>query len=637
MSHRYHNSFDPACKTPFGAVEVGQTVTIRLHLPAEQNYKNALLQIYEADRWNQPVATIGLQPRGAAKKEVICLQGEFTPPFAGLYYYSFQVILDGQRRRILRGEGGEGFVSEQGGLWQLTVCQKGFATPDKFKGGIMYQIFPDRFCASGKEHPLPTGRELHQSWGELPKYQPDPDGEYRPNDFFGGDLQGIAEKLDYLQGLGVTTIYLNPIFEAHSNHRYNTADYRSIDPMLGDDEDFRRLCAAAKQRGISVILDGVFSHTGSDSIYFNREERYPGPGAWQGPKSPYYSWFSFYNYPEGYDSWWGFKTLPEVKETDPAYLDFICGPGGVLHKWMELGADGWRLDVADELPDGFLDRLRRSVKAKDPDALVLGEVWEDASCKEAYGARRRYLQGDQLDSVMNYPFRDAILDYAANGDSRGFLLRVLEVLDHYPKCVCDVLMNFLSTHDVERAITRMVGEPANGRDRSWQAANLALTEQQYRRGTEMLRVAALLQYTLPGIPCLYYGDEAGLYGYRDPFNRGCYPWGNEDTALVEFFRELGQFRSRQKLLEKGEFIPLAGAECVRFLRAEGQNALFVAVNAAETRCSIQLPQNFVPTGEKFAAGKWDQTTLTLGGRSGLLLGGRLESTDLPERYKGGAF
>ena len=634
MSFRYHNSFDPACKAPFGAVEAGQTVTIRLNLPQNQSYKDPLLHIYEADQWHTPVATIGLV-RCAESEAGICLQGQFTPPFAGLFYYNFQITLDGVRRRILRGQGGEGFVSEQGGLWQLTVCQKGFATPEKFKGGTMYQIFPDRFCASGESHPIPEGRELHRRWGTLPKYLPDPDGEYRPNDFFGGDLKGVEQKLDYLQNLGITTIYFNPIFEAHSNHRYNTADYRAIDPMLGTQQDFVDLCAAAKQRGISIILDGVFSHTGSDSIYFNREGRYPDVGAWQGPKSPYYSWFNFYHYPEGYDSWWGFKTLPEVKETDPAYLEFICGPGGVLHNWMELGADGWRLDVADELPDGFLDMLRRSVKAKNPDALVLGEVWEDASCKEAYGARRRYLQGDQLDSVMNYPFRDAILDYAADADSRKFLLRVLEVLDHYPKCVCDVLMNFLSTHDVERALTRMVGEPANGRDRGWQAANLTLTPEQYRRGTQMLRIAALLQYTLPGMPCLYYGDEAGLYGYRDPFNRGCYPWGKEDTDLVDFFAGLGQFRRRQSLLAKGEFVPLKGQDCLCYLRVQDDRALLVAVNAAAAPCKVELPQGFVPEGESFAAGQWDEAALTLGGCSGVLVCGRLEEKELTERYCGG--
>ena len=633
MAHRYHNSFDPACKAPFGAVEAEQKIEIRLYLPAGQSWEDPLLHIYEADKWHQPAATVGLQQQADAADGTVCLGGSFSLPLAGLYFYCFELTLNGSRCRILRGEGGEGFPGEHGGLWQITVCRKGFATPDRFKGGVMYQIFPDRFSSSGKMHPVPAGRELHARWGETPKFLPDMDGEYRPNDFFGGDLKGIRDKLGYLESLGVTTIYLNPIFEAHSNHRYNTADYRKIDPMLGTEQD---LCAEAARRGILIILDGVFSHTGSDSIYFNREGRYDSIGAWQSKESPYYSWFNFKNYPEEYESWWGFKTLPEVKETDPGYLEFICGRDGVLHKWLELGAAGWRLDVADELPDEFLDQLRRSVKAKDPEALVLGEVWEDASCKEAYGQRRRYLQGDQLDSVMNYPFRDAILDFVANHDSRSFLLRILEVVDHYPKCVCDVLMNFLSTHDVERALTRMVGEPANGRDRGWQGANLRLSPQQYRRGVEMLRIAALLQYTLPGLPCLYYGDEAGLYGYRDPFNRGCYPWGKEDMDLVNFFRRLGQFRRGNDVFAKGEFIPLSGSACCRYLRREGQKAVLVAVNADQQPCRVVLPQGFVPAEESFSAGQWQPETHTLGGCSGVILCGSL-TKDPEERFVGGSF
>ncbi len=620
MPHHFYNSFDPACKSPFGAVEAGQTVAIKLNLAPGQCCTGGLMKIFE-DGSSSPAAMVELAPGGQAGSP--CLWGSFVPPFAGLFFYCFELQLEGQCRRLLRDQWGEG-VLDSGEMWQLTVYQSGFATPEGFKGGVMYQIFPDRFCASGQPHPVPAGRQLHAKWDELPKYFPDADGEYRPNDFFGGDLQGIESRLDYLQSLGVTTLYLNPIFEAHSNHRYNTANFCAVDPMLGSSEDFARLCAAAKQRGISVMLDGVFSHTGSDSVYFNREGRYPDVGAWQSRQSPFFSWYSFEEYPDKYESWWGFKTLPEVNETDPAYLDYICGKEGVLHRWMKLGAAGWRLDVADELPDDFLDRLRSSVKAQNPEALVLGEVWEDASCKEAYGTRRHYLLGGQLDSVTNYPFRNAILDYVTDGNARRFLLRVLQLLDHYPKCVCDVLMNVLSTHDVERALTRLAGQPANGRDRAWQAEHMQLDPQQYARGSRLLRLAALLQYTLPGIPCLYYGDEAGLYGYGDPFNRGCYPWGNEDRDLVEFFKQLGQFRRRQAVLAKGSFVPLAHQPCLAFLRAEGQNALFVAVNPGEGEAAFALPHGFVPTGGAFVAGSWNEATHTLAGRSGLLLPGCLQ-------------
>ena len=631
MTHRYHNSFDPACKTPFGAVEAGQKVTLRLFVPAGESCTDPTVQMFEADRWHIPAASFGMVYDHTTAEGCRCFRAEITPPFAGLYYYCFLLTEEGRRRRLLRAPNGEGVFWEQGGLWQLTVTQPGFSTPDRFKGGVMYQIFPDRFCRAGEEMPpLPAGREWHQNWNDLPKYLPDADGEYRPNDLFGGNLKGIESKLDYLEELGVTTLYLNPIFEAHSNHRYNTADYRRIDPTLGTEEDFAALCAAAKARGMQVLLDGVFSHTGSDSIYFNREGRYDSVGAYQSKESPYYSWYSFHDHPNGYASWWGFKTLPEVKESDPAYLKFICGKEGVLHKWMDLGAAGWRLDVADELPDVFLDALRRSVKQKDPDALVLGEVWEDASCKEAYGRRRRYLLGDQLDSVMNYPFRNAILDFVANGDAERFLLQVLEVLDHYPKCSCDVLMNFLSTHDVERAMTLLGGESPEGHDRRWQGEHHHLNYGQKLRGEQRLRAAALLQYTLPGIPCLYYGDEAGMYGYRDPFNRCCYPWGGENRELVDFFKALGRFRRERTLFAKGRLVPLWNSHsCCVYLREEEGQAVLTAVNAGSQDCRISLPRGFLLDGGSFVAGSWYPEELRLGPCSGVLLSGRLQHPDQP--------
>jgi len=622
LEHRYYNSFDPQCKTPFGAVPAGQEVTVRLFLPPGQSCWAPLLLLYEADRYAQPAAVVGLEYDHTAPDGRRCLRARFTPPFAGLYFYCFQLTLDGARRRLLRAPDNEGRLLAEGGMWQLTVYDPAFATPDRFKGGVLYQIFPDRFFRGGGPRPCPAGRVLRDDWGGLPKYQPDPDGEYRPNDCFGGDLEGIRRKLPYLRGLGVTALYLNPIFEAHSNHRYNTADYNRVDPQLGGEADFAALCADAARQGVAVVLDGVFSHTGSDSVYFNREGRYPGPGACQGPQSPYYRWYTFQHFPDKYSSWWGFKTLPEVDETDPGYRDFICGEHGVLRHWMALGAAGWRLDVADELPDVFLDALRRAVKARDPEALVLGEVWEDASNKVAYGQRRRYLLGDQLDSAMNYPFRTAILDFVTGGDAALFQRRVLEVLEHYPKCACDVLMNILSTHDVERAVTRLGGEPMEGRGRPWQAAHHTLAPHQYQRGAALLRLAALLQYTLPGIPCLYYGDEAGMTGYRDPFNRCCYPWGREDTGLVEFFAGLGRLRQSQPLFAKGEFIPLEpAAGCCRYLRAGDGRAVLTAVNADADPCTLALPAGFAPDGGCWTAGGWDAAALRLQGSSGVILTG----------------
>ena len=293
---------------------------------------------------------------------------------------------------------------------------------------------------------------------------------YLNRDYFGGDFEGIRQKLPYLANLGVTCIYLNPIFEAHSNHRYNTADYLKPDPLLGTAEEFTRLCAEAKERGIRIILDGVFSHTGSDSLYFNREGRYGPGGAYRDRNSPYRSWYDFDSgYNCGYRSWWGFESLPEVQEDDPSYVNFICGKGGVIDTWLNRGASGFRLDVADELPDEFIEKIRAAVKSHGNDKLLIGEVWEDATTKEAFGRRRTYLRGHGLDTTMNYPFRNLTIDFVRGADAAAVADGLMDIVENYPKPAVDCLMNFLSTHDTERAMTAISGEPANGRDRYWQS------------------------------------------------------------------------------------------------------------------------------------------------------------------------
>ena len=407
----------------------------------------------------------------------------------------------------------------------------------------MYQIIPDRFCKSGEVHEnIPEGRVLREDWNGTPWYKPDHNGHVWNNDYFGGDFKGIQSKLKYLSDLGVTCIYLYPIFESHENHRYNTADYMKADPMLGTNDDFEELCTEAKKYGISVILDGVFSHTGADSRYFNKFGRYKDSvGAYQSKESPYYEWYSFINYPHEYEAWWGIDTLPNIWENNEDYTEFICGDEGVLHYWLDKGAAGFRLDVADELPDQFLNNLRKSVKNYGKDKVIIGEVWEDASNKESYGIKRRYLLGDQLDSVMNYPFREAIINFVKGGLARDFIYSIMTILENYPKPSIDVLMNFVSTHDIERAINRLAGEYCDDKSKDWMAEKY-LTEEQYRQGKNMLKVAMTLMFFLPGVPSIYYGDEAGLQGYKDPFNRRCYPWGNEDQELINFVSELSRVR-----------------------------------------------------------------------------------------------
>ena len=595
----YFDSLSEEFKSPLGAVRAGEELRLSLRLPKRSGARSPRLLVYAADRWESPLL---ISPMTLLRDEPaqVWYTVRFTPPAPALLFYRFDVDLGDRRASVLRGKNlfeggmGDGFSEH----WQLTVCDPEMKPPAALAGGLIYQIFPDRFFASGQpKRDVPQDRELRADWGGEPRWRPDSDGKVRCGDYFGGDLEGIRQKLPYLESLGVTALYLNPIFEAHSNHRYNTADYRKIDPLLGSEQDLRRLCAEAKACGISVILDGVFSHTGSDSVYFNREGRYgEASGAFRDPESPYRSWYRFEHYPDRYQSWWGFETLPEVDEKNPDYLRFLTGADGVIRHWMDAGVSGWRLDVADELPDEALDAICRTVRRCDPDAPVIGEVWEDASNKVSYGVRRRYLLGEQLSSVMNYPLTNAILAFIRSGDSYSLYETLLTQQENYPAPVRCALMNSLSTHDIPRAITALAGEPDAGSSREWQSAHGVLAPQDYERGARLLRLASLLQYFLPGTPCLYYGDEAGMTGYRDPFNRGCYPWGREDAGLLEWFRMLGSLRREHREL-------LAGADCslveisreiCSFVRPGPLCSLFVAVNRGDAPRPLRLPPGWNP-------------------------------------------
>ena len=551
------HSRNPKYRAPTGAVEAGSPVHFRITLPRELSCSAARLIM---EREGDPAIIQDMFWCGMNGENREWWECDFTPEDTGLYFYQFEASTCRGVQRLSRGERGWAVF---GGTWrwQLTVYRAGFETPSWLEGGVMYQIFPDRFFKSDQEKTgLPAGRTYHQDWYEQPDWRPNEQGRVTNSDFFGGDLRGIAEKLPYLKSLGVTCLYLNPVFESHSNHRYDTADYSKIDPLLGTEEDFTALCQAAADLNIQVLIDGVFSHTGSDSVYFNREGRYESAGAYNSPESPYYPWYNFQNWPDQYESWWGFDTLPNVNETDESYNAFINGEDGIVRRWLRAGASGWRLDVADELPDPFIDKLSAAAKAEDPEALVLGEVWEDASNKAAYGVRRRYLLGGQLDSVMNYPFRDAIFAFLLGGDPKAFAEAVENIVENYPPQCLRLLMNHIGTHDTERALTVLGGEPAGSRGREWQSGQ-TLNQRQRETGVARLKLAAMLQYLLPGVPCLYYGDEAGLEGYRDPFNRACYPWGREDKELLDWYRALGAMRAEQKsILARGGY---------RTLRAEG--------------------------------------------------------------------
>ena len=487
-----------------------------------------------------------------------------------LFYY---FCLNSGKETYYYGSGynmlsGRGYVySEVPPAFQITVFYKDFKTPDWLKNGIMYQIFPDRFkmgdplsVKMGVEYHRNLGRRirLHESWDENPDYTSLPGEEsYVPDDYFGGDLAGIEQSLDYLKRLGVSIIYLNPIFEADSNHRYNTANYFKIDPILGDCDSFKKLTDSAKKRDIHIILGAVFSHTGSDSIYFNQFNRYPAKGAYQSKESPYYSWYTFMKFPDVYKCWWGFKTLPEVNEFDTEWQEtVVTGEDSVIAHWIKQGGSGYRLDVADELPDKVIELIRQSAKKSLPDSAIIGEVWEDATTKNSYGRSRRYALGQGLDSVMNYPLRNAIVDfleYKSSSDNLvGFLISQWQ---NYPRPMYYALMNMLSTHDIARIRTVLAANLNIRQLTSKQQAEFNLTPAQKFLGSALERLAVLIIYSLPGMPCIYYGDETGMCGMLDPFNRATYRM--EDETLFEFYQKIGSIRNNHAVLRTGKCCFLA--------------------------------------------------------------------------------
>ncbi len=598
-------------RTPFGAVEQGTTIHFRTLLPRNEHSKIVELCVkYDYDyNWEYHK----LIWCGTFDSDTEIWECDFTPDRLGLYWYMFRLKTPDGKRYIVPSDPYRisSVEDSPGRSWQITCYKKGFTTPKWPVGGVMYQIFPDRFYFSGEEKKLErTDFKRNSDWYALPQWAPDENGMITNSDFFMGDLKGITQKLDYLEHLGVSCIYLNPIGEAYSNHRYDTGDYSRVDPILGTNDDFKTLCEEARSRGIHVINDGVFSHTGSDSKYFNRSGRYGEGGAFRDKDSPYFSWYKFHEWPYNYHSWWGFDTLPEVIETDPAFNEYINGKDGIIRQYMRLGNSGWRLDVADELPDEFMENLRKSVKEENPEAFIVGEVWEDASNKESYGARRKFILGDQLDSVMNYVFRNAILDFCRGQDARHTMAAIMSVVENYPRPVLRVLMNSLSTHDTERALTVIAGEPLNGRDRAWQA-NTHLSPEQRERGLRVLKLAVAMQYTLPGFPCVYYGDEAGMEGYRDPFNRCCYPWGRENKELVEYHARLGKLRASCSALWDGEFFnAFAEGRRLSYIRHDPKTAIYCTFNMSDEEMIIDPPPGF-SNAEVFFGSKLEDHKLHL--------------------------
>ena len=588
MNYYPFDSRNPLYRNKFGSIAEGETLRLSLLLHRDACVYEAYLQIREDS--SEEYSYLRLT-EGDWLGDYRYYNGEVTLS-EGLYWYRFFYSSSHGDFYVTKTGESVGCVTADGTDWQQTVYSADFTTPDWLAGGIIYQIFPDRFYNSGAEKSnIPEDRYICNDWSKQPEYRQSGDKLRLTNDYYGGDLKGIEEKLPYLKSLGVSCIYLNPIFEAHSNHRYNTANYLKIDPVLGDEKDLENLVKSAKKQGIEIILDGVFSHTGDDSIYFNKYGRYDTVGAYNSKNSPYFSWFKFSEYPNEYSSWWGISTLPETEENDLSFTNFIAGENGVIKYWLDKGVKGFRLDVADELPDGILDKIRLAVKRDSKENYLLGEVWEDASTKISYGSRRRFLRGKQLDSVMIYPFANAIIDFVKNGKGQNLVNTVMSILENYPKPAVKLLMNHIGTHDTSRILT-VLGSGYTPESREEQSRT-HLYEEDYKKAVNRLKLAAVLQYTLPGVPSLFYGDEAGVEGYGDPFCRATYPWGRENMELLDFYKHLGKFRRNNSAFKEGEFVPIfADDTMVAYIRTDGKNTVLTAVNVGVTTVQIEVPKEY---------------------------------------------
>ncbi len=432
--------------------------------------------------------------------------------------------------------------------FRLLVYNKGFSTPDWAKEGVMYQIFVDRFNKGSVKVPVRRDCKINDDWYEgIPEFAAKNGDPLENNMFFGGTLWGVIEKLDYLKDLGVNILYFCPIFKAFSNHKYDTGDYETVDEMFGGDKAFDELVKEAKKRDMRIVLDGVFNHTGDDSKYFNRYGKYKNIGAYQSEKSKYFDWYRFEEFPNKYEAWWGIEILPRLMGDNPKVMDYFLSEKGIVRKWIDKGIDGWRLDVADELSEKFLEGLNKAAKTQKNDALIIGEVWENAADKVSYGKRRKYFRGKQLDSVMNYPIKYAIIDFVRDKNAEKFYNSVTEIYSSYPSFCSDVLMNLVGSHDTERILTILGGDSPVGKTNA-ELSTMKMTDEQLCDGIKKLKVASVLQFTLPGMPMIYYGDEAGLEGYHDPFCRRPFPWGRENKELLSHYTKLCHIKREEKSL-----------------------------------------------------------------------------------------
>lgn len=562
-----YDSWMESHKKPFGALEIGEDININIEAISD------VKEIYLILETNEDIKK---EIKMENKSNGIFTIDKYKFEKENIYFYYFKSI-EGETLDVkYYGKSHDcGACVEYHDInyinkYQITVSRK-TESPKWFKEGILYHIFVDRFNRTGKINNPKKNSFIYANWEDTPMYIKNKENEVIRWDFHGGNLKGIISKLNYLKGLGVTVIYLSPIFKSQSNHKYDTGDYKTIDPMFGDEEIFKELIYKASKKGINIILDGVFSHTGDDSIYFNKYGNYDSLGAYQSKNSKFFSWYNFKDYPNEYDCWWGVKSLPNVNEIENSYMDYIIrDKDSVIKKWMNYGVKGWRLDVVDELPSKFLETLKKETLNIDNESVIVGEVWEDASNKISYSERRKYFLGNQLNGVTGYVFKNIVVEFLkGNINSQDVYNRFMTIKENYPKDAFKSNLNLLGTHDTRRILTELNEEK------------------------ELLKLAVFIQMTFEGVPYVYYGDEAGLIGETDPDNRRTYPWENEDKDILNFYKKIIKERKNNKLLSSGEtkFLKLSNQNILGYIRYIKTDKILVLINRSNIKEKIDIESN----------------------------------------------
>ncbi len=579
--------------TPVEKHDNGNKYLINVEVPLDRYWYDDMYIVIEKGNEKIPVKLNHKENRDGK----IYFEGEVFLDTRAIYRYYFSYYKDGKlcfhkKKDIVKHNP----IRDE--MFKMSV---NYDVPDWAKGKIMYHIFVDRFNRGSSEKMIPMDRRnIHEDWNEAMQIGPDKDGIWN-NDFYGGDLKGIIDKLDYIESLGVSILYLSPIVWSQSNHRYDTSDYEKVDPYAGVNEDLKLLCDEAHKRGMKVVLDAVFNHTGSDSKYFNKFGNFDEVGAYQSNDSKYSSFFRkhYHNGKEYFDYWWGFDNLPECNGYSPEWREYILGEGGVIDLWFSLGIDGLRLDVADELTDDFIEGIRTAVKRNKEDGFILGEVW-----KNPMRMGRGYIEsGRGMDSVMNYPLVDSLLRYFKYGDVHKLSYIINDMLNEYPEETIYALMNFTSTHDISRALNMLGCESEFSPYKEWywdpvdnsheHCKDYKMSKEDLIRAKEIYKAYISALAFLPGNLSIFYGDEAGIEGLGNLANRKTFPWGEEDSDLVEFFTSIGKVRVNNKFLEQADLnVFKINRDYFMFERVNGEDKMLFAVNRTDNDVDFKVPDEY---------------------------------------------